>query len=112
MTEVITQELAYIHKHWLSQEAAVFTLMVDKHLASMPNVEHLFLTLKELQMRTNYEYVGYASASLAYRASHVNHLTIPNFHVMLSNTSSAVASAKSLTADMLLAPAGKILENF
>src|SRR5690606_29344359 len=44
MTEVITQELAYIHKHWLSQEAAVFTLMVDKHLANMPNVEHLFLT--------------------------------------------------------------------
>jgi hypothetical protein len=111
MTEVITQELAYIHKHWLSQEVAVFTLLIDKRLANMPNAEHLFLTLNELQMRTNFEYVGYASASLAYRASRVNHLTIPDFHVASSSISSAVAQ-EPLSSTMLLSPADKILENF
>jgi len=81
MSEVITQEISFIYKHWISSEVAVFTLLVDQNLAHIPNAEELFATLRDLQLRTTYEYVGYASANLAYRASCVNRLSIPQFHL-------------------------------
>src|SRR5690606_17467545 len=81
MSEVITQEISFIYKHWISSEVAVFTLLVDHNLAHIPNAEELFATLRDLQLRTTYEYVGYASANLAYRASCVNRLSIPQFHL-------------------------------
>ncbi|MBE8717492.1 glycoside hydrolase family 15 protein [Cellvibrio polysaccharolyticus] len=79
LVELITQEITYIHRHWLDQEVAVFTLLFDEHLSGIPNVESLLSTVKDLQLRTNYEYVGYASANLAYRASLVNNLILPHF---------------------------------
>lgn len=109
MTEFITQEVAYIHKHWLSSEVAVFTLLVDKRLASIPGAEDLFLSLRELQLRTNVDYVGYASASLAYRASRVNQLALPHFHVSALDFSST-RGEQALQPSMLQSPANKIWE--
>lgn len=114
MSEIITQEIAHIYKHWLSPEVAVFTLLVDKRLANIPNAETLFLTLRELQLRTHLEYVGYASASLAYRASRVNHLSIPQFHVTSLNTTIHEQIEPEPCAELhtLQAAAAKLLENF
>lgn len=112
MTEVISQEITYIHKHWLSSEVAVFTLLVDKRLATTPSVEILFSTLRDLQLRTHSDYVGYASASLAYRASHINRLTIPNFHTSTSSLSvSDIAISKKVETITLQVTAQKIYEN-
>jgi hypothetical protein len=112
IAEIIMQEISYIHKHWLNKEVAVFTLMVDKRLANIPNVQHLFTTLRNLQLRTDLDYVGYASASLAYRASRVHRLTIPDFEVPALSGSSWVKRAENpLSASTLQAPARSILEN-
>jgi len=81
LIEYVTQEIQYIHKHWLSSNVAVFTFLVDDKLCKIPCVNELFSMLREYQLRTEHEYVGYASANLAYRASCVNQLTIPYFHV-------------------------------
>jgi phosphorylase kinase alpha/beta subunit len=114
ITEVITQEIAHIYKHWLSSEVAVFTLLVDKRLANIPNAETLFLTLRDLQLRTHLDYVGYASASLAYRASRVNHLSIPRFHVtsLTTTMSEQDIPEPDLEPETLHATAAKLLENF
>ena len=114
ITEVITQEIAYIHKHWLSKEVAVFTFMVGKRLASIPNVQHLFTTLRDLQLRTRLDYVGYASASLAYRASRVNRLTVPHLEVPAFTATSWTRPGKKtpLSSSVLQTPARSILDKF
>src|SRR5690606_33357954 len=88
---------SFIYKHWTSSEVAVFTLLIDHNLAHIPNAEELFSTLRDLQLRTTYEYVGYASANLAYRASCVQRLNIPQFHLppITSELISADEEAKS-----------------
>lgn len=112
MIEVITQEIAYIHKHWLSSEVAVFTLLIDHRLAATPGIENLYATLHDLQLRENYEYVGYASASLAYRASHVNELNIPDFNFSSACLTDASVKVKQATTIPNLQPvAQKILDN-
>lgn len=79
LVELITQEITYIHRHWLDPNVAVFTLLFDQHLVAIPNVQLLLNTVKILQLRSDFEYVGYASANLAYRASRVNNLILPDF---------------------------------
>jgi hypothetical protein len=112
MKEILSQELAYIFKHWLSHEVAVFTLLIDRQLAQVPNAKLLFENLRELQLRTQFSYVGYASASLAYRASRVIQLRIPTVHVQ-SRISSSVANEarQSILPEQLLPAASKILKN-
>lgn len=79
ISDILEREIAHIRKHWINSEAAVFTLMMGEDICNAANAEVLFNTLRDLQLRTKNENVGYASASLAYRASRVNHLHIPNF---------------------------------
>ena len=79
ISDILEREIAHIRKHWINSEAAVFTLMMGEDLCNSPNADTLYKTLRDLQLRTKNENVGYASASLAYRASRVNHLHIPNF---------------------------------
>lgn len=81
LIEYIVQEIQYIHKHWLSSDVAVFSFLVDQKLCKIPCVNELFAVFRDYQLRSEHEYVGYASANLAYRASCVNQLTIPYFHV-------------------------------
>lgn len=115
MREIITQEIAHIYKHWLSPEVAVFTLLIDQHLAHIPNADELFTTLQELQLRTRHDYVGYASANLAYRASRVNHLNIPHFHVHSVSSQSLETIHEHevhIDSEALRAPARKLLDEF
>lgn len=115
MRQVITEEIAHIYKHWLSSEVAVFTLLVDQHLAHIPNVDELFATVQELQLRSKYDYIGYASANLAYRASRVNHLSVPHLQVQALTTQSLQKAHEhevKINSELLHAPAQKILNEF
>ena len=73
----LKKEIAHIRKHWLNSEAAVFTLLITQDLCNAPSASILYRTLQDLQLRTKHENVGYASASLAYRASRENILYTP-----------------------------------
>lgn len=114
VVEYVTQEIQYIHKHWLSSEVAVFSFLVDKKLCKIPEASALFSVFRDYQLRTEQEYVGYASANLAYRASRVNQLTIPYFHVnsVTSLNESSTALDKELDSTWLEATAKNILSNF
>lgn len=79
LAQNLERELSHIATHWMSPGIAVFTWMVDEHFCDTHNAEVLFRTLRELQLRTQSEQVGYASAKLAIRASRVNRLTVPEF---------------------------------
>lgn len=79
MAKNIEREISHIRSHWLNQEVAVFTWMVDEHFRETRGVEVLYQTLRNLQLRTQSEFVGYASAKLAMRASRLNSLLVPEF---------------------------------
>lgn len=77
-TQNLERELAHIHNHWLSQEVAVFTWMVDQRFCETPGAAEFFDALWQLQLRSQHEHVGYASANLALRAGRDNSLHLPN----------------------------------
>ena len=79
IANVLEREIAHIRKHWINSEVAVFTLMMGKDVCESPGAEDLFEVLRDLQLRTRNEAVGYASARLAFRASRVNRLHIPGY---------------------------------
>jgi hypothetical protein len=112
--ENVTQEIQFIYKNWLSSEVAVFTLLIDHRLYKVPNVELLFATLRGYQLRSEHEYVGYASANLAHRASRVNSLSIPYFHIPSLSNHSLVASSDdvALQPAQLEPAAAAMLEHF
>ena len=68
-TQSLERELSHIQNHWLSPEVAVFTWMVDKNFCETPDASAFFETLQQLQLRSQHEHVGYASANLAMRAA-------------------------------------------
>lgn len=112
MKEIVSQELAYIYKHWLSNEVAVFTLLIDRNLSQVPNAKLLFESLRELQLRTQFDYVGYASASLAYRASRVNQLRIPTVHIQARTSTPILEEPRvAMLPEQLQPVAAKILKN-
>ena len=76
--ENIKREVEYIKSQWYSNQAAVFTWLVDQRFCDSKDAEKLFEVLRDLQLRSEFHYVGYASATLAYRAARVNPLIIPN----------------------------------
>lgn len=74
----LERELSHIHNHWLNREVAVFTWMVDQRFCETPGADQFFEALRQLQLRTQHEHVGYASANLALRAAKNNSLHLPN----------------------------------
>jgi len=74
----IEREIDHIRKHWLNTEVAVFTFMVEKRTCDSPYASALYQTLRDFQLKTSSDHVGYASAKLAYRASRSNKFMIPN----------------------------------
>jgi hypothetical protein len=114
ISQHLQREIHFIYKNWLSSEVAVFTLMMDHRLYKIPNAEVLFQTLRNLQLRSEIDYVGYASANLAYRASRVNSLSIPYFHVhaLTANVLSTHIDDEQIKPEQLEPVARKLLENF
>ncbi len=78
LSESVKREVSYIYSQWYSNQAAVFTWLVDQRFCNTPHAEHLFKVLRDLQLRSEFSYVGYASATLAWRAARVNNLLLPN----------------------------------
>jgi phosphorylase kinase alpha/beta subunit len=95
----IERELSHIATHWMNQEIAVFTWMVDEHFCNTHNADVLFRTLRDLQLRTQSEQVGYASAKLAIRASRVNRLTVPEFTLVTVSKNSSLNPVGQLFAE-------------
>lgn len=114
MTDSLTQEIRFIYKNWINSEVAVVTVLVNHHLYNIPNVDMLFSMLRSYQLRNEQEYVGYASANLAYRASRVNRLQIPYFHARpLSNQMPAPGHVPvGLEPDTLEPVAADLLRRF
>ncbi|KMT65429.1 glycoside hydrolase family 15 protein [Catenovulum maritimum] len=80
-SESLEKEIAHITKHWTNNEVAVFTYLINQDMYETKNADVLLQTIRQLQLRTNKQNVGYASASLALRASRVNRLYLPNHQV-------------------------------
>ena len=78
MAKMVRKEISHIRNHWLNSEVAVFTFMVSEEICTAGDAKSLFDCLKNYQLRTTDEHIGYASASLAYLASRENHLHIPD----------------------------------
>ncbi len=114
VSQNLEQEIHFIYKNWISSEVAVFTLMMDHRLYKIPNADLLFQKLRNLQLRTEIDYVGYASANLAYRASRVNTLSIPYFHVhsLTNNVLATNVGDESIKPEQLEPVARALLENF
>ncbi|WP_077338740.1 glycoside hydrolase family 15 protein [Pseudocolwellia agarivorans] len=86
-SEHLKGEVEHINKHWINDEAAVFTYLLTQDMCDSVNADVLLDTLRSLQLRATQTNIGYASASLAYRASRVNKLVVPNFSIQaLANT--------------------------
>lgn len=81
LADNITREIAHIRSQWWTREVAVFTWLVDADFCATQNAPVLYKTLRALQLRTESEQVGYASANLAWRAARVNKLLLPDFTV-------------------------------
>ena len=77
LAEILHSEIKYIEKHWFYTEPAVFTLLVDKDTCDLPDIEAFFVTLRGLQHRSISEKISHATADIAKRAAHVNHMHIP-----------------------------------
>ena len=95
----LERELRHIATHWMNHEIAVFTWMVDEHFCNTHNADVLFGTLRELQLRTQSERVGYASAKLAIRASRMNRLVAPELNLVTVSKSTSLNPVEQLFAD-------------
>jgi len=110
--EKVKREIRHIHQHWYHTEVAVFTLMVDQPSCMVPGATELFQSLRDLQLRSEYEQVGYASASLAYRASRVNSLSIPEVCItpLVPRKHSGLISTCELEIDVGTGEVGEMIQ--
>ncbi|NTS78171.1 phosphorylase kinase [Catenovulum sp. SM1970] len=101
----LLREVGHIEKHWINREVAVFNYMVTQHMCEASDTQVLLDTIKSLQLRTELANVGYASASLAYRASRQVELILPDYQVTAVCGQKATATHDSLTIDLSRLPA-------
>lgn len=100
LAEAIERELVHIRSQWWQGEVAVFTWWMDEVLCDAKNSDILLKTLRDCQLRTHSEYVGYASASLAIRASKSNNFFLPDISIKAFGSEDSLM-AKSDIADTL-----------
>lgn len=81
LADNVKREIAHIRTHWLNKEVAVFTWFVDKNFASTKKADVFTDTLRDLQLKTSVDHVGYASANLAMRASRVNQFLLDDYAI-------------------------------
>lgn len=79
MAETIEREIAHLRNQWSSREVAVYTWMVSSQFMEAQDNHVFYQTLRNLQLRTRHEQVGYASANLACRASRVSRFWLSDF---------------------------------
>lgn len=72
----IQREIRHIRTHWMNREVAVFTWLVDAAFCQTPDASEVFNTLRALQLKSENEQIGYASAALAQRASRKNRFVL------------------------------------
>jgi hypothetical protein len=77
ISAILRKEIAHIRKHWLNAEVSVFTFMINEEFCNSLHASELYRCLQSFQLKTEDEYVGYASGNLAYRASRENKLHAP-----------------------------------
>ncbi|MBU2871162.1 glycoside hydrolase family 15 protein [Colwellia sp. E2M01] len=103
-TADLLRELSYINKSWINNEVAVFTYLVTQDICDSVNAAVLLKAIKELQLRISHTNIGYASASLAIRASKVNNLMVPDLTVKGLFNTEQMSSAHAYSFDLLALP--------
>ncbi|TYK64676.1 glycoside hydrolase family 15 protein [Colwellia echini] len=103
-TADLLRELSYLNKSWINDEVAVFSYLVTQDICDSVNADVLLTTIKELQLRISHTNIGYASASLAIRASKVNNLMVPDLSVMGLFNTEQTSSAHAYSFDLLALP--------
>ena len=101
-SEQLNNEIDYISKHWINDEVAVFTYLLTQDMCDSVNASELLDTLRSLQLRLAQTNVGYASANLAFRASRVNKLVIPNISIKALDNTPEVSNSHILPFDFSL----------
>ena len=110
VSENLKSEIAHIRDNWLYDEAAVFTFEVTEKICHSPSAVSLYDTLRDIQSRDFDKNVGYASASLAYRASKENVMVTPRLcltPMQTDNRISPVISKEAKDIQALFAQADK-----
>jgi len=101
-SEQLTSEIRHLSKHWINDEAAVFTYLLTQDICDSVNADVLLDTIRSLQLRLARSNVGYASASLALRASRVNNLVVPNLTIQALENSPEVSNSHIIPFDFSL----------
>ena len=96
----LTREINYICQYWINKEAAVFSYLLTQDMLDSVNVDVLLATIKNLQLRIEHTDVGYASASLAYRASKQNTIIMKGKAITSLEESPMTSSSRMLPFDI------------
>lgn len=100
----LSREISYLAKNWINNEVAVFNYLITQDMCDSVDANVLLDEIRNLQLKTSHPDVGYASANLAFRASRVNQLNVPNFTVKTLTNSPMTSSAHTYAFDLLLLP--------
>lgn len=92
----LTREINYVSKNWINTEVAVFTYLITQDMCDAVNADVLLNTIKNLQLRSERTDVGYASATLALRASRKNNIVIPGLSVNALTETPMTSSSRLL----------------
>lgn len=101
-SEQLKNEIDYISKHWINDEVAVFTYLLTQDMCDSVNVAELLGTIRTLQLHLAQTNVGYASANLAFRASRVNKIAVPNITIKALNNTPEVSNSHIIPYDFSL----------
>ena len=101
-SEHLKGEVKHISKHWINDEAAVVTYLITQDMCDSVNADVLLNTIKSLQLRTTQINIGYASASLALRASRENQLVVPDLNVKALENTPEVSNSHIIPFDFSL----------
>lgn len=101
-SEHLKGEVDHISKHWINDEAAVFTYLLTQDMCDSVNADVLLDTIRSLQLRATQTNIGYASASLAYRASRMNKLVVPNITIQALDNTPEVSDSHIIPFDFSL----------
>jgi len=101
-SEHLKDEVSHISKHWINDEVAVFSYLISQDICDSVNADILLETIRSLQLRTKQNNIGYASASLAYRASRVNELVVPSINIQALNNTPEVSNSHIIPIDFSL----------